>query len=374
MPAPMPETAQGTAPISPPSSASGVLRVGLVTMCATRDVDENVADATALVRQAAAGGATYVQTPEFTTLMEMQSAKLFAATKPEANNPALAHFQSLARELKIWLHIGSMGVLVGGDQGRAGESAPAKIANRSFLISPEGSIVARYDKIHMFDAVLGGGENFRESKNFAPGAQAVVVELPQATLGLSVCYDLRFPGLYRALAKGGAQILAIPSAFARQTGDVHWHPLLKARAIESGAYVLASHRAASTLADAKRTGMLSSSVRGEKLLRRAEFSLPSLSLISNWEKWPRRADEFRRWSMTAPSRSSGPTQELAEFRPAEHRYDSLSFDVSEIACVRRLVCLERRIRYASQKEVGDVSHLRLDQGGKGVDDAERCHE
>ena len=234
----MTATVQGSAAAPAPASHAGVLRVGLVTMCATRDVDENVADATTLVRQAAAQGATYIQTPEFTTLMEMQSAKLFAATKPEANNPALAHFQSLARELKIWLHIGSMGVLVGG--GIDGDASPAKIANRSFLISPEGAIVARYDKIHMFDASLGGGENFRESKNFAPGAEAVVVELPQATLGLSVCYDLRFPGLYRALAKGGAQILAIPSAFARQTGDVHWHPLLKARAIESGAYVLAS--------------------------------------------------------------------------------------------------------------------------------------
>ena len=212
------------------TSAPNVLRVGLLTMCATRDVEENVADASKLVRQAAAEGATYVQTPEFTTLMEMNSAKLFAATKPEANNPALAHFQSLARELQIWLHIGSMGVLV----------QPDKIANRSFLISPEGAIIARYDKIHMFDAALGAGQNFRESKNFQPGAEAVVVELPQTTLGLSVCYDLRFPGLYRALAKGGAQILAVPSAFERQTGEVHWHPLLKARAIESGAYILAS--------------------------------------------------------------------------------------------------------------------------------------
>ena len=222
----MTETAHS--PVSPKT-----LRVGLVTMCASRDEAENVADATKLVREAAALGATYIQTPEFTTLMEMQSAKLFAATKPEENNASLAHFQSLARELGIWLHIGSMGVLV----------QATKIANRSFLISPDGAIVARYDKIHMFDAALGGGENFRESKNFAPGAEAVVVELPQTTLGLSVCYDLRFPGLYRALAKGGAQLLAVPSAFARQTGEVHWHPLLKARAIESGAYILASAQA-----------------------------------------------------------------------------------------------------------------------------------
>ena len=212
------------------SAEPNMLRVGLLTMCATRDVDENVADTVKLVGQAVAGGATYVQTPEFTTLMEMNSAKLFAATKPEENNPALARFQALAHDLKIWLHIGSMGVLV----------KPDKIANRSFLISPEGAIAARYDKIHMFDAALGAGQNFRESKNFQPGAEAVVVALPQATLGMSVCYDLRFPGLYRALAKGGAQILAVPAAFERQTGVTHWHPLLKARAIESGAYVLAA--------------------------------------------------------------------------------------------------------------------------------------
>lgn len=209
------------------------LRVGLVTMCASRDVEENVRDATALVRQAAAQGAQYVQTPEFTTLMEMQSAKLFAATKSEAETPAVSQFAALARELQITLHVGSMGVLI----------KPGRIANRSYLFSPAGEIVARYDKIHMFDAALGGGENFRESKNFEPGGQAVIAEMPWGSIGLTVCYDLRFPGLYRALAKGGAQILAVPSAFARQTGEAHWHPLLKARAIECGAWVLAAAQA-----------------------------------------------------------------------------------------------------------------------------------
>ena len=212
------------------NASTSTLRVGLVTMCASRSVDANVEDASRLVREAAAQGATYVQTPEFTTLMEMQSAKLFAATQPEENNPSLVRLRALARELGIWLHIGSMGVLVGA----------SKIANRSFLLSPEGAVIARYDKIHMFDAALGAGQNFRESKNFQPGAEAVVVDLPTTVLGLSVCYDLRFPGLFRALAKGGAQILAVPSAFERQTGEVHWHSLLKARAIESGAYVLAA--------------------------------------------------------------------------------------------------------------------------------------
>lgn len=206
------------------------LRVGLITMCATRNVDENLAEATRLIEEAAAKGATYIQTPEFTTLMEMQSAKLFAATKPEENNPAVAHFQSLAKRLGIWLHLGSMGVLV----------KPDKIGNRSLLFTPDGRIAARYDKLHMFDAALGGGEKFRESKNFEPGSEAVVVDMPWGGLGLTVCYDLRFPGLFRALAQGGASIIAVPSAFQKSTGEVHWHPLLQARAIETGSYILAS--------------------------------------------------------------------------------------------------------------------------------------
>ena len=213
--------------------APATLRVGLITMCASRDVDGNVADATRLIREAAAKGASYIQTPEFTTLMEMSSAKLFAATKPEENNPAVAHFASLARELGIWLHIGSMGILV----------KPDKIANRSFLFSPGGEIAARYDKIHMFDAALGAGENFRESKNFEPGAEAVVCDTGAGQLGLSVCYDLRFPGLYRTLAQAGAEIIAIPSAFQRNTGEAHWHSLIRARAIETASYILASAQA-----------------------------------------------------------------------------------------------------------------------------------
>lgn len=212
------------------SPGPATLRVGLITMCATRNVDENLAEATRLIEEAAAKGATYIQTPEFTTLMEMQSAKLFAATKPEENNPAVAHFQSLAKRLGIWLHLGSMGVLV----------KPDKIGNRSLLFTPDGRIAARYDKLHMFDAALGGGEKFRESKNFEPGSEAVVVDMPWGGLGLTVCYDLRFPGLFRALAQGGASIIAVPSAFQKSTGEVHWHPLLQARAIETGSYILAS--------------------------------------------------------------------------------------------------------------------------------------
>ncbi len=209
------------------------LRVGLLTMCASRSVEQNVAETCRLVEAAAAKGAKYVQTPEFTTLMEMQSAKLFAATLPEENNPAVLQFQALAKRLGIWLHVGSIGVLV----------ASGKIGNRSLVFTPEGKIAARYDKLHMFDAALGSGEKFRESKNFEPGSEAVIVGTPWGGLGLTVCYDLRFPALFRALAQGGAGIIAVPSAFQRSTGEVHWHPLLQARAIETGSYILASAQA-----------------------------------------------------------------------------------------------------------------------------------
>jgi deaminated glutathione amidase len=215
------------------AQTSGTFRVGLVQMCTGRDVDKNLADASALVRQAAAQGAQYVQTPEITTLMEMERARLFAAIRPEQGNPAVAHFSALARELEIWLHIGSMAILVGN----------GKIANRSFLFAPSGQIEARFDKIHMFDVELPGGETYRESKNYQAGGTSVLAELPWGTLGLTVCYDLRFPHLYRALAKGGADFLAIPSAFTRKTGEAHWHVLLRARAIENGCFVFAAAQA-----------------------------------------------------------------------------------------------------------------------------------
>ena len=208
-------------------------RAALVQMCSGRDVETNLLQASDLVRQAARDGAQYVQTPEITTLMEADRARLFVATRREEGNPAIAHFRALARELKIWLHIGSMGVAVSAN----------KIANRALLISPEGRIAARFDKIHMFDVMLPDGETYRESKNYLPGSEGVVADLPWARLGLTVCYDLRFPGLYRALAKAGATVLAIPSAFTVKTGEAHWHVLMRARAIENGAFVLAAAQA-----------------------------------------------------------------------------------------------------------------------------------
>jgi deaminated glutathione amidase len=208
-------------------------RVGLVQMTTGRDVAANLVAASTLIRSAAKAGAQYVQTPEVTTLMERDSARLFVETRHEEGNPALAHFRSLARELKIWLHIGSMGIAV----------APDKIANRAFLISPEGVITARYDKIHMFDVDLAGGESYRESKNYRPGDQAVVADLPWGPLGLTICYDMRFPVLYRVLAHGGAKFIAVPSAFTVPTGKAHWHALLRARAIETQCFVFAAAQA-----------------------------------------------------------------------------------------------------------------------------------
>ncbi len=205
-------------------------RVGLVQLCSGRDVDKNVADATTLIREAAKGGAQYIQTPETTTMVEHERARLLAAALPEKSNPALEHFCALAKELGVWLHIGSMAILL----------PSGKLANRSFLISPEGIVTARYDKIHMFDIDLGGGESYHESANYEPGRHAVLADLPWGPIGLTICYDLRFPYVYRALARAGAKFLAIPSAFTRPTGRAHWHTLLRARAIESQAYVFAA--------------------------------------------------------------------------------------------------------------------------------------
>lgn len=205
-------------------------RVALVQMCSGREVEANVRDATLLIREAAAGGAQYVQTPEVTNIMELDRGLLFAAARPEAEDPAMHHFAALAAELGIWLHLGSMVVRESAD----------RLANRSFLISPRGAIVARYDKIHMFDVDLSNGESYRESANYKPGEVAVLAHLPWGPLGLSICYDLRFPKLYRALAQAGAMFLAVPAAFTRLTGEAHWHTLLKARAIESQCFVFAA--------------------------------------------------------------------------------------------------------------------------------------
>ena len=211
-------------------SAQRTFKAGLVQTRTGRDVDANLVATTALIREAAKGGAAYVQTPEMTNIMELDRDRLLTWTKVEEGNPALAHFQALARELGIWLHIGSMAVKV----------TETKLANRAYLISPKGAVAAKYDKIHMFDVDLPSGESYRESRRYVAGDKAVIAALPWGNLGITICYDMRFPGLYRTLAKAGADILTMPSAFTVPTGKAHWHVLLRARAIEAQCFVLAA--------------------------------------------------------------------------------------------------------------------------------------
>ena len=205
-------------------------RAALVQLRSSRSVDANVEAAETLIRRAAQGGAVYVQTPENTALMELNSELTLQLAQTEDASAALSRFRALARELGIFLHIGSLAIRLDAK----------RMANRSYLIDPEGEIAARYDKLHMFDVDLAGGESHRESSHCHPGGKAVVVDLPFGRLGLSICYDLRFPQLYRALATAGAEFIAIPAAFTRQTGEAHWHVLIRARAIETGAFVLAA--------------------------------------------------------------------------------------------------------------------------------------
>jgi predicted amidohydrolase len=165
-----------------------------------------------------------------TNILEIKRERLFAAIEAEETDPTLAALQELARKLGIFLHVGSLAIRLSAE----------KAANRSFLIDRAGDIIARYDKIHMFDVDLAGGESYRESRNYRPGEIAVTADLPWGRLGLTICYDLRFPALYRALAEAGSALLAIPSAFTKQTGQAHWHVLNRARAIENGSFVFAA--------------------------------------------------------------------------------------------------------------------------------------
>jgi len=206
------------------------LTVGLVQMRSGLEPRANCDAAIALIREAKASGAEYVQTPEMTNIMEVKRDRLFATIVIEEGDPTLAAMRELARSLGIYVHVGSLAIKI----------SPDRAANRAFLIDPKGEIAARYDKIHMFDVDLEGGESYRESRTYRPGDIAVTTDLPWGRLGVSICYDLRFPALYRALAEAGATILTVPSAFTRQTGEAHWHVLLRARAIENGCFVLAA--------------------------------------------------------------------------------------------------------------------------------------
>jgi len=209
---------------------SATFKVGLVQMRSGLDPQANLTSLIAAIDEAKRSGADYVQTPEMTNILALKREDLFANIVAEEQDPMLATLRELAQKLSIYIHIGSLAIKV----------TPEKAANRAFVIDRNGNIAARYDKIHMFDVDLAGGESYRESNNYRPGELAVIADLPWGRLGVTICYDLRFPALYRALAEAGASFLAIPAAFTKQTGEAHWHVLMRARAIENGCYVIAA--------------------------------------------------------------------------------------------------------------------------------------
>ena len=202
----------------------------MIQMRSGLDPTANLAAALKSINEAKEAGADYVLTPEMTNILAAKREQLFAKIVTEERDATLTTLREVARKLAIYIHIGSLAI----------KASPEKAVNRSFLIDRRGEVVARYDKIHMFDVDLAGGESYRESNTYRPGDLAMVADLPWGRLGLTVCYDLRFPALYRALAEAGASFLAIPSAFTRRTGEAHWHVLQRARAIENGCFVFAA--------------------------------------------------------------------------------------------------------------------------------------
>jgi predicted amidohydrolase len=206
-----------------------VFKAACVQLRSGDDVAENISATEQLIREAAARGAAFIATPENTTLMAPDGGAKLARSFDEAHDPALPRFAALAKELNVWLLIGSLAIKI----------SDTKTANRSFLFAPDGTIAARYSKIHLFDVALASGEVYRESNTVAGGDQAVVADTGLGRIGLSICYDLRFPQLYRRLAQSGAFLFTVPSAFTVPTGEAHWHVLLRARAIENGGFVIA---------------------------------------------------------------------------------------------------------------------------------------
>ncbi|MFK7842341.1 MAG: carbon-nitrogen hydrolase family protein [Sphingorhabdus sp.] len=209
------------------------MKIALAQMCSGIDPNENARQLRALITEAAAGGASMIFTPEMTGMMDCNRSRAENAIRNESEDPVLFVAQSEARKAGIWVQLGSLAI-------RDTDSKNQKWVNRSFLIDPEGAIVARYDKIHLFDVDLGPNDSQRESSAYACGHGAVVAPVPGATLGMSICYDLRFSGLYEAMTNAGADLLSIPAAFTVPTGKAHWEILLRARAIEAGVFVVAA--------------------------------------------------------------------------------------------------------------------------------------
>ncbi|KCZ59480.1 carbon-nitrogen hydrolase family protein [Hyphomonas chukchiensis] len=207
-----------------------VIRAACVQMRSTTAVAENIAAASALVRQAAEAGAVFIATPEMTNLLDIRPGMARPKIVAQEDDATLVAFRALAVELGVWLLLGSIAVTAEGED---------RLANRSFLIAPDGDVVAHYDKIHMFDVEVGDGQTYRESRTYRPGTSTALANAGIGRVGMTICYDLRFPALYRSLAQAGAQILTVPAAFTRVTGEAHWHVLLRARAIETGCFVVA---------------------------------------------------------------------------------------------------------------------------------------
>ncbi|MEK1891828.1 MAG: carbon-nitrogen hydrolase family protein [Rhizobium sp.] len=208
-------------------------RAAAIQMCSGVDPERNAAAMARLVREAAGKGATYVQTPEMTGMLQRDRAAAKALLRDETNDVIVRTGSELARELGIFMHVGSTAIALDDD----------KLANRGYLFGPDGTILNRYDKIHMFDVDLDNGESWRESAAYRPGSEARILSLPFAEMGFAICYDVRFPALFRAQAVAGAEVMTVPAAFTKQTGEAHWEILLRARAIENGVFVIAAAQA-----------------------------------------------------------------------------------------------------------------------------------
>lgn len=207
------------------------MRIGLVQLTVTDDPAANLPVTVAYIREAVAGGARFVLTPELTNGLSSSRAHQRKVFRHEAEDETLATLRAEAKAAGIWLLIGSLGLLT--------HDADGRFANRSFLIAPDGTMAARYDKLHMFDVNVSATEVYRESDGYRPGSKAVLADISSAKVGMTVCYDVRFPALYRRLAQAGAQIICVPAAFNHITGAAHWETLLRARAIETGCFILA---------------------------------------------------------------------------------------------------------------------------------------
>lgn len=207
-----------------------MIRAALIQLRSGRDMARNLAEASGLIREAAGQGATFVSTPEMTNILEPDRPRLRALARSEGEDESVAAFAALAQELGLWLNIGSLALTGAGE----------KLVNRSLLFAPDGTVAARYDKIHLFDVDLPTGESLRESQAYEGGTEAVLAETALGPIALTICYDMRFPDLYRTLARAGAKLFTVPSAFTVPTGQAHWHVLLRARAIETGSFVLAA--------------------------------------------------------------------------------------------------------------------------------------